>query len=340
MSPVRSGNVSSPPLLAVENLRKYFSDGRGTLRAVDDVSFSIRAGETLGLVGESGCGKSTVGRTVMRLYEPTSGRILLDGLDIAQMGEQALRPLRRNIQMVFQDPYASLNPRSKVGRILEEPFIVHGGRGRGERWDRVASLLQRVGLNADAAERYPHEFSGGQRQRIGIARALALNPKIIVCDEAVSALDVSIRAQVINLLLDLQQDLGIAYLFISHDLAVVEHIADRIAVMYLGQIVETAPAESLWSHSWHPYTRALLSAAPHRAKADEPKRYLLEGELPSPMNPPPGCRFSTRCPFATDVCRESSPAEREIMNGHFVSCHHSERIFGFESSANRAAAGT
>lgn len=332
--------MSSPPLLAVENLRKYFSEGRGTLRAVDDVSFSIRAGETLGLVGESGCGKSTVGRTVTRFYEPTSGQILLDGFDITHMGEQALRPLRRKIQMVFQDPYASLNPRSKVGRILEEPFIVHGLRGRAERRHRVASLLQRVGLSADAAERYPHEFSGGQRQRIGIARALALNPNIIVCDEAVSALDVSIRAQIINLLLDLQQEFGIAYLFISHDLAVVEHIADRIAVMYLGQIVETATAESLWSHPWHPYTRALLSAAPHRAKASDKKRYLLEGELPSPMNPPPGCRFSTRCSFATDLCRESVPVHREIVGGHFVSCHRSEEIFGSESPVGRVAAGS
>ncbi|MEO5757385.1 MAG: dipeptide ABC transporter ATP-binding protein [Mesorhizobium sp.] len=314
------------PLLSVEDLHKHFPDRIGALRAVDGVSFSIRPGETLGLVGESGCGKSTVGRTILRLYKPTSGRIVLDGKDIASLPESELRPLRRDIQIVFQDPYGSLNPRSKIGRILEEPLIVWGkGRG-GQRRDYVVSLLEKVGLRADAVERYPHELSGGQRQRVGIARALALDPKLIVCDEAVSALDVSVRAQIINLLVDLQQTMGISYLFISHDLAVVEHISDRVAVMYLGRIVETASADDLWANPVHPYTRALFDASPKILAPGERKLNLLEGDLPSPVNPPDGCRFNTRCPFATKICREVEPPDWLASPGHSVSCHHAEAL--------------
>lgn len=328
------------PLLSVKDLHKHFPDRNGTLRAVDGVSLSLQAGETLGLVGESGCGKSTVGRTILRLYKPTSGQIALNGVDIAPLGERELRPLRRDMQMIFQDPYASLNPRSRIGRILEEPLIVSGHGRADQRRDHVVSLLEKVGLRADAADRYPHELSGGQRQRVGIARALALSPKLIVCDEAVSALDVSVRAQVINLLVDLQRALGVSYLFISHDLTVVEHISDRVAVMYLGQIVETATADQLWSNPAHPYTRALLDASPRVIVAPERKRSLLEGDLPSPMNPPGGCRFNTRCPFVTETCRHVVPPVREVAPGHSVSCHYalSKDEIGASNDARRELA--
>lgn len=313
-------------LLSVEDLHKHFPDRVGALRAVDGVSFQIKPGETLGLVGESGCGKSTVGRTILRLYKPTSGRIVLEGRDIAPLQESALRPLRRDVQMVFQDPFSSLNPRSRIGRILEEPFVVWGeGRAR-DRRDQVVALLERVGLGAEAADRYPHELSGGQRQRVGIARALALKPKLIVCDEAVSALDVSVRAQIINLLVDLQRTLGIAYLFISHDLAVVEHVSDRVAVMYLGRIVEIASADQLWSNPIHPYTRALFDASPKLPAAAGQKRAVLEGDLPSAIDPPSGCRFHTRCRFATDVCRRVEPIVWQAAPGHSVACHHAEAL--------------
>lgn len=312
------------PLLSVEDLHKHFPDRSGALRAVDGVSFQIKPGETLGLVGESGCGKSTVGRTILRLYKPTSGRIVLDGRDIASLGESALRPLRRDIQMVFQDPFGSLNPRSRIGRILEEPFVVWGEGSARDRRNQVVALLERVGLGAEAADRYPHELSGGQRQRVGIARALALKPKLIVCDEAVSALDVSVRAQIINLLVDLQRTLGIAYLFISHDLAVVEHVSDRVAVMYLGRIVEIASADQLWSNPIHPYTRALFDASPKLPASAGQKRAVLEGDLPSALDPPAGCRFHTRCRFATDLCRRDEPTTWQAAPGHLVACHHAE----------------
>jgi peptide/nickel transport system ATP-binding protein len=324
-------------LVEVENLKVWFPIKSGIvldrhigdIKAVDDVSFEIRRGETLGLVGESGCGKSTVGRTLLRLYEPTAGTIRFDGQDITNLGERELRPLRRRMQMVFQDPFASLNPRHSVGRIVGEPLRVHHlsrGKGVGK---RVRELLEIVGLPADAGGRYPHEFSGGQRQRIGLARSLALNPDFIVCDEPVSALDVSIQAQIINLLEGLQTDFDLTYLFIAHDLAVVRHISDRIAVMYLGWIVEVSPAEELYDNPLHPYTISLLSAVPIPDPSVERERetILLAGDLPSPANPPAGCRFHTRCPYVQPTrCRDEIPPLRKLSSGHEAACHWAEDI--------------
>jgi peptide/nickel transport system ATP-binding protein len=331
-----AGNGS---LIEVENLKVWFPIKSGVVldrhvgdvRAVDDVSFDIRRGETLGLVGESGCGKSTVGRTLLRLYKPTAGKIVFDGTDITELGDNELRPLRRRMQMVFQDPFASLNPRHSVGRIVGEPLRVHGlVSGRRSVGQRVRELLQIVGLPADAATRYPHEFSGGQRQRIGLARALSLNPDFVVADEPVSALDVSIQAQIVNLMEDLQQEFGLTYLFIAHDLAVVRHISTRIAVMYLGWIVEISPAEELYDNPLHPYTISLLSAVPIPDPAVEREReaILLPGDLPSPANPPAACRFHTRCPYVQPtLCRDEVPPLRPLDGSqHLVACHWAEKI--------------
>jgi oligopeptide/dipeptide ABC transporter ATP-binding protein len=300
----------------------------GDIKAVDDVSLAIRRGETLGLVGESGCGKSTVGRTILRLYKPTAGTVRFDGRELTNLSDGELRPLRRRMQMVFQDPFASLNPRHSVGRMVAEPLRVHGIGGSRERESRVRELLEIVGLPPDAGSRYPHEFSGGQRQRIGLARALAVNPDFIVCDEPVSALDVSIQAQIINLLEQLQDEFALTYLFIAHDLAVVRHISDRIAVMYLGSIVEVSPADDLYENPLHPYTISLLSAIPIPDPEVERRRrpILLKGDLPSPADPPSGCRFHTRCPYAQPVrCRDERPQLRQIA-GHEVACHFAEEI--------------
>jgi peptide/nickel transport system ATP-binding protein len=325
------------PLLELDGLKVSFPIKSGIvldrhvgdIRAVDGVSLTINRGETVGLVGESGCGKSTVGRTILRLYKPTEGRIVFDGTDISQLNEQELRPLRRRMQMVFQDPFASLNPRHSVGRIVGEPLRTHGLASRKEASARVKQLLSTVGLPQDAAGRYPHEFSGGQRQRIGLARALALNPDFIVADEPVSALDVSIQAQIINLFEQLQEEFQLTYLFIAHDLAVVRHISDRIAVMYLGTIVEVSPAVELYEQPLHPYTISLLSAVPIPDPVVERQResILLAGDLPSPANPPPACRFHTRCPFIQPTrCRDEVPALRTLASGHEVACHWAEDI--------------
>jgi len=320
----------SPPLLEVNNLVKHFPVKSGVLskvqayvRAVDGVSFNLAAQETLGLVGESGCGKSTTGRALLRLIEPTSGEIRFDGTDIVTLEPEAMRRLRRRMQIIFQDPYASLHPRMTVGNIIGEPLRVHHIAKGAERDDRVANLMHQVGLRPEHRRRYPHEFSGGQRQRIGIARALALNPQLIIADEPVSALDVSIQAQVINLLEALQAEFGIAYIFISHDLSVVQHSCDRIAVMYLGEIVEIAEADELVMAPQHPYTAALLSAVPvPDPKAKRGKtRVILKGDVPSPVDPPPGCRFHTRCPYKEERCVTEPPVLRETHTGHAVACH-------------------
>jgi oligopeptide/dipeptide ABC transporter ATP-binding protein len=294
---------------------------RGHVKAVDGVSFGISPGETLCLVGESGCGKSTVGKTVLRLIEPTAGRIWLGDTEVTHLDEAAMRPHRRQLQMVFQDPYASLNPRMKVGEIVAEPLDNYGLAPGAERRPRLEALLNQVGLRPDALERYPFEFSGGQRQRLGIARALALNPRLIVADEPVSALDVSVQAQVLNLLKDLQDELGLAYLFVSHDLGVVEHVAHRVAVMYLGRIVEMGPRERIFSAPTHPYTEALMAAAPVADPRLKRERLLIEGDVPSPIDPPAGCHFHTRCPLAQERCRREAPTLRPVAEGHVVSCH-------------------
>lgn len=318
-------------LLEIQNLKKYFlikgeKAGHNMLRAVDDISIDIYKGETLGLVGESGSGKTTAGRTILRLYEPTSGKILYGGKDITRVNMQ---PYRRKMQYIFQDPYASLNPRMTVGDIVGEPIDIHHlASGKAERKERIAELLDQVGLNSEQATRYPHEFSGGQRQRIGIARALAVEPEFIVCDEPVSALDVSIQAQIINMLEKLQRDLGLTYLFIAHDLAVVKHISQRIGVMYLGKIVEITDTRELHAHPTHPYTRALLSAIPaFDPKINrERKRIILEGEIPNPLTPPKGCVFSTRCPYAKEICTQQTPVLKDVCSGHAVACHFAGEI--------------
>jgi oligopeptide/dipeptide ABC transporter ATP-binding protein len=320
-------------LLEVDHLVKHFPVKKGVfgrvtghVHAVDDVTFSIAAGETLSLVGESGCGKSTTGRAVLKLLEPTSGTIAWRGQRIDQLSAAAMRPYRQELQAVFQDPYSSLNPRMRAEDIVAEPIRNFEDAGAGEVRDRVAALFDKVGLRVDQMIKYPYEFSGGQRQRLGIARALALRPKLIVCDEPVSALDVSVQAQVINLLMDLQREMGLSYLFIAHDLAVVEHISHRVAVMYLGKIVELTDKRSLFGHPQHPYTEALLSAVPKPNPRAQRRRIILAGDVPSPISPPSGCRFHTRCPYAFERCRVEEPKTLEVRPGHFVACHLREAV--------------
>ena len=329
MNSMPGTNNGSANLLDVTDLKKhfpihkgFFSRVSGHVYAVDGVSFSIKRGETLGLVGESGCGKSTVGRTLLKLLEPTDGTIRVDGTDITHLAGEELLPYRRRMQMIFQDPYASLNPRMSAAQIVGEPLIIHSAGTDAERRERVAWLFDRVGLRAELMQAYPHEFSGGQRQRVGIARALALSPELIVGDEPVSALDVSIQAQIINLMIDLQDELRLAYLFVAHDLAVVQHISHRVAVMYLGRIVEMTEKQRLFDEPLHPYTEALLSAVPiPKATARQRQRIILKGDVPSPINPPSGCHFHTRCPYAHARCRVEAPLLREVTPGHVAACH-------------------
>jgi peptide/nickel transport system ATP-binding protein len=308
------------PLLSVDRLSTYYSATVGTVRAVDDVSLEIGEGETVALVGESGCGKSTLGKSLMRLVNPSSGRVTFKGRDVSAMSAKELRSIRRNIQMIFQDPFASLNPRQTIRAILTAPLAVHGVGDRRRRDQIAASMVEHVGLPPDALDRYPHEFSGGQRQRIGIARALILQPELVICDEPVSALDLSIQAQILNLLVEMKTELSLSYLFISHDLSVVRYFADRVLVMYLGRIVESASTSALWTGAKHPYTQALLAAVPDPSRRRQAAP--ITGDLPSPHNPPSGCRFHTRCPLATDLCRAEDPALRQFHGDHAVACHH------------------
>ncbi|KFZ42838.1 ABC transporter ATP-binding protein [Anoxybacillus flavithermus] len=316
------------PLLQVKGLKKYFpitaglfNKQIGQVKAVDDLSFSVYRGETLGIVGESGCGKSTTGRMLLRLIEPTEGSIVFENEEVTKLSPQQLRKVRRDMQMIFQDPFASLNPRHTVEKILEEPLIVHGIGSKEERRKKVRQMLEVVGLSSYHAKRYPHQFSGGQRQRIGIARALMTKPKLIIADEPVSALDVSIQAQVLNLLEDLQKEFGLTYIFIAHDLGVVRHISDRVGVMYLGRMVELASSEELYRHPKHPYTKALLEAVPIPDPEYKKEKQLLSGDLPSPSNPPAGCAFHTRCQACMDICKTTKPAWKEVEQGHYVACH-------------------
>ncbi|MDB2447099.1 dipeptide ABC transporter ATP-binding protein [bacterium] len=322
-------------ILEVKNLFKWFPIHGGVLKrevarvhAVNGVSFDVTEGETLGLVGESGCGKSTVGRTLLRLYEADGGEVHFNGTNLAGLSKAELRDVRKDVQMIFQDPYESLNSRMTVRQIILEPFEIHGIGDKAFRESEVQRLLKRVGLPASAADKYPHEFSGGQRQRIGIARAVALKPKIIICDEPVSALDVSIQSQVVNLLLELQEELGLSFVFIAHDLAIVRHVSDKVAVMYLGEIVEYTDADSIYENPMHPYTQALISAIPEADPELNKQRIVLQGEVPSPINPPSGCKFHPRCRFATDKCKQEKPEYRSVSDKtqHFAACHHSEEI--------------
>ena len=310
------------PLLEVQDVAKHFEvGGRSILKAVDGVSFQVQRGETVGIVGESGCGKSTLGKTILRLHEPTAGSATLDGTDIFKLGSGELKAFRRRMQMIFQDPFSSLNPRRSTASIIEQPLVIHGLGNAAERRDRVDQLLLEVGLDPKDRNRYPHQFSGGQRQRVGIARALALKPELVICDESVSALDVSVQAQVLNLLLDLQASYHLTYLFIAHDLSVVEFISDRILVMYLGRVVEDAPKRELVARRLHPYTQALFQASPVLDPDLRGQKAPITGDLPSPINPPRGCHFHPRCPHATERCREAYPERKEVSPGHFTSCH-------------------
>lgn len=332
MSNIKNDDV----LLEVKELKKYFESKKGFfgknvqhVKAVDNVSFQIKKGETFGLVGESGCGKSTTGRTLIRLYDVTGGNIIFDGQDISKLKEKELKPFRKKIQMIFQDPYASLNTRMTVADIVGEPLDIHGLAKGQERQDKIYELLEKVGLSRDHASRYPHEFSGGQRQRIGIARALAVDPEFIICDEPISALDVSIQAQVVNMLDDLQKELGLTYLFIAHDLSMVKHISDRIGVMYLGKMVEVAESDELYDKPAHPYTQALLSSIPipDPELNAQVKREILEGDVPSPLNPPSGCRFRTRCKYVKDICSQEEPVLQEVAPGHMAACHFAKDFY-------------
>ncbi len=326
--------MSDRPLLEIQDLQKFFTvknsifkDRKKVLKAVDGISFEIKKGETFGLVGESGCGKSTTGRSIVRLYEPNGGKIVYDGIDITHFSEREMLPYRKRIQMIFQDPYASLNTRMTVADIIGEGLDIHTDFRGEERQERIFELLRRVGLKKEHASRYPHEFSGGQRQRIGIARALAIEPELIICDEPISALDVSIQAQVVNMLEDLQEELGLTYLFIAHDLSMVKHISDRIGVMYLGHMMEITTSDELYEHPYHPYTKALLSSIPiPDPRANKDQRIILEGDVKSPINPTEGCRFSSRCRYCKELCNEKTPELRKVTEGHFVACHFVEEI--------------
>ena len=320
-------SASKQTILSVEHLKKYFQTASGQLHAVDDINFTLAKGETLGVVGESGCGKSTLGRTILRLHEPTDGKVIFDGKDVTACSKQEMKKLREDMQIIFQDPFASINPRMTVSQTIAEPLLIQGKYKPSDKEAlnrHVRQVMDRVGLAQRLVNAYPHELDGGRRQRIGIARALAMKPKLIVCDEPVSALDVSIQAQILNLMQDLQEQMGLTYIFITHDLSVVNHFADDIAVMYLGQLIEKAPSELLFDKPTHPYTQALLSAIPVPSLKKKRERIILKGEITSPINPKPGCRFAARCPYATDRCRSEEPVLREIEPNHFVACHLTE----------------
>ncbi|WP_075619050.1 ABC transporter ATP-binding protein [Paenisporosarcina indica] len=330
---MKTTEIEKQPILQVSGLKQHFVlkkevifQSKQVVKAVDGISFDLFPGETLSIVGESGCGKSTTGRSILRLDEPTEGNVLFKGQSLTKMNKRELRNIRGDIQVIFQDPYASLNPRRTIRQMLEEAMAIQKVLPPNQRESRMLELMKHVGLRPEYLERYPHEFSGGQRQRIGIARALAVNPKIIICDEAVSALDVSIQAQILNLLKKLQKDFDLTFLFISHDLSVVRHISDRVMVMYLGKIVELSDTASLFKNPLHPYTKALLSAIPVTDQTQRKERIILKGDVPSPINPPAGCRFHTRCPFATDLCQSEEPILRESQNQHFVACHYAENL--------------